>query len=228
MKKRSLLLVGIFIIFLTFYNFFPKYIFPVFSTKKEKKIVVIDAGHGGNDPGKVSADGTQEKDINLEIAKYLQDYLIAQDYTVYLTRDSDCGLYDPSASNKKTSDLQHRIQFFKDKNASYVISIHQNSYSDTIQHGAQSFYHTGSTSGKRLAESIQTALLKIDPGNTRSAKSSDSYYLLKNSSMPAVIIECGFLSNPEETALLKDANYQKKIAYAISLGLCAYDRTSIK
>lgn len=225
MKKHSLLLVGGIIVFLTFYNFFPKYIFPVFSIKKEKKIIVIDAGHGGNDPGKVSADGTPEKDINLEIAKYLQDYLIAQDYMVYLTRDTDCGLYDTNASNKKTSDLRHRIQFFKDKNASYVISIHQNSYSDTIQHGAQSFYQTGSASGKLLAESIQNTLLKMDPTNTRSAKSSDSYYLLKNSSMPAVIIECGFLSNPEEAALLKDTNYQKKIAYAISLGLCAYDRS---
>lgn len=186
---------------------------------------MIDVGHGGNDPGKVSADGTQEKDVNLQIAGYLRDYLIAQDYSVFLTRETDCGLYDANASNKKTSDLQNRIQFFQDKNAALVISIHQNSYSDTIQHGAQTFYYSTSEPSKQLAEIIQTSLLKIDDTNTRAAKSSDSYYLLKNSPMPAVIVECGFLSNPEETAKLTDSNYQKKLAYAISLGICEYDNS---
>ncbi len=184
---------------------------------------MIDVGHGGNDPGKVSTDGIQEKDVNLEIAKYLKDYLIAQDYTVYLTRETDCGLYDDGASNKKTSDLKNRILFFQEKNAALMVSIHQNSYSDTIQHGAQTFYYSTSEPGKFLAETIQSSLLKLDDTNTRTAKSSDSYYLLKNASMPAVIVECGFLSNPEETAKLTDPNYQKKLAYAISLGICAYD-----
>ncbi len=228
MKKRSLILVSLTLLFLTFYNFFPRYIFPVFSTQKEKKIVVIDAGHGGNDPGKVSADGTKEKDINLTIAKYLQDYLIAQDYIVYLTRESDCGLYDANASNKKNSDLRNRVQFFKEKNAAYVVSIHQNSFSDTIQHGAQTFYNGNNLSSKSFAEAIQKSLLKIDSSNTRSAKSAESYYLLKNTPIPSVIVECGFLSNPEETALLKDPNYQKKLAYAISLGICTYDHSTSK
>ncbi len=184
---------------------------------------MIDVGHGGIDPGKVSGDGIQEKDVNLEIAKYLKDYLIAQDYTVYLTRETDCGLYDEGASNKKTSDLKNRILFFQERKASLMISIHQNSYHDTIQHGAQTFYYTTSDSGKLLAETIQTSLLKLDNTNTRTAKSSDSYYLLKNVSIPAVIVECGFLSNPNETAKLTDSNYQKKLAYAISLGICEYN-----
>lgn len=223
MKKYYLFITLICLI--SFFSLLRHNYFPVFSSKKEHKTIVIDVGHGGNDPGKVSADGTQEKDVNLQIAGYLRDYLIAQDYSVFLTRETDCGLYDANASNKKTSDLQNRIQFFQDKNAALVISIHQNSYSDTIQHGAQTFYYSTSEPSKQLAEIIQTSLLKIDDTNTRAAKSSDSYYLLKNSPMPAVIVECGFLSNPEETAKLTDSNYQKKLAYAISLGICEYDNS---
>lgn len=223
MNKLTLYITCILVCILSFISLLHHNHFAVFSTKKEKKVIVIDVGHGGNDPGKVSADGTQEKDVNLEIAKYLKDYLIAQDYTVYLTRETDCGLYDEGASNKKTSDLRNRILFFQEKNATLMVSIHQNSYSDTIQHGAQTFYYSTSEPSKLLAETIQSSLLKLDNTNTRAAKSSDSYYLLKNSSMPAVIVECGFLSNPEETAKLTDPNYQKKLAYAISLGICEYD-----
>lgn len=211
--------------FVSFWGIMNHYGFPVFSTKKEVKTIVIDVGHGGNDPGKVSADGTQEKDINLQIARYLRDYLIAQDYTVYLTRETDCGLYDQNVSNKKSSDLKNRIQFFNEKKAAIVVSIHQNSYSDTIQHGAQAFYYSTSEQSKQLAEHVQTSLLNMDNTNTRTEKSSDSYYLLKNSSMPAIIVECGFLSNPEETAKLTDPNYQKKLAYHISLGICSYDNS---
>lgn len=225
MNKYYLFIICALICLISFFSLLHHNHFPVFSSKEEAKTIVIDVGHGGNDPGKVSADGTQEKDINLEIAGYLRDYLIAQDYTVYLTRETDCGLYDENASNKKTSDLRNRILFFQEKNATLVVSIHQNSFSDSIQHGAQTFYYSTSEPSKQLAEIIQDSLLKIDSTNTRTAKSSDSYYLLKNSSMPAVIVECGFLSNPEETAKLTDPNYQKKLAYAISLGVCEYNNT---
>lgn len=224
MKKYTLPLLCLLIVVYSLINYLNHYGYPVFLLKREKKTIVIDVGHGGNDPGKISTNGTEEKDINLEIAKYLRDYLIAQDYIVYLTRDSDRGLYDDGASNKKTSDLKNRIQFFKDKNATLVVSIHQNSFSDPLQHGAQTFYYSKSDPSKQLATSIQNTLLKLDPTNTRTEKSSDSYYLLKNSSMPAVIVECGFLSNPDETAKLIDSNYQKKLAYAISLGICSYEK----
>lgn len=223
MNKLYLYITCALICLISFFSLLYHNHLPVFSTKKENKTIVIDVGHGGNDPGKVSTDGIQEKDVNLEIAGYLKDYLIAQDYTVYLTRETDCGLHDANASNKKTSDLKNRVLFFQEKNASLVVSIHQNSYSDTIQHGAQTFYYSTSEPGKQLAECIQKSLLKMDDTNTRTEKSSDSYYLLKNSTMPAVIVECGFLSNPEETAKLTDPNYQKKLAYAISLGICEYD-----
>lgn len=194
----------------------------VFSINMRSAVIVIDVGHGGSDPGKVSPDGVEEKQINLAIAKYLQDYLIAQDFTVYLTRDTDKGLYDENVSNKKRSDLNNRIRFFKEKNADLVISIHQNSYPDASQHGAQTFYYKGSEKSKQLASKIQDSLLAIDSTNNRAEKANDSYYLLKHSSVPAVIVECGFLSNPEETARLTDYNYQKDIAYRIAVGVCMY------
>lgn len=225
MKKYYMFIISVILCIIASVSFFEHYGFPVFSTNKEKQVIVIDVGHGGTDPGKVSASGIEEKDVNLQIALFLKDYLIAQDYIVYLTRETDCGLYDDNVSNKKTSDLNNRIRFFNDKNAAYMVSIHQNSYPDTIQHGAQTFYFTNSEVSKAFAESIQTSLLKIDNTNTRSAKSSDSYFLLKHSSMPAVIVECGFLSNPEEAARLTDPNYQKQLAYAICMGVCTYDST---
>lgn len=190
--------------------------------KMRSFVIVIDVGHGGSDPGKVSTSGIEEKNVNLAIARYLQDYLIAQDYTVFLTRDTDCGLYDENVSNKKRSDLNNRIKFFTEKNADLVISIHQNSYPDQTQHGAQTFYYTGNDNSKALAENIQESLLSIDSTNKRKAKANDSYYLLKHCPSPAVIVECGFLSNPEETERLTDSNYQKNLSYAISIGVCRY------
>lgn len=228
MKKNYMFSICFLLCFITLIFLCDHYAEQVVSTKKHNTTIVIDVGHGGSDPGKVSTDGIKEKDINLQIALYLKDYLIAQDYVVYLTRETDCGLYDENVSNKKTSDLNNRIQFFKEKNAAYVVSIHQNSYPDTIQHGAQCFYFAGSSEGKEFAESVQDALLKMDETNTRQAKSSDSYYLLKHSAVPSIIVECGFLSNPEETAKLTDSNYQKQIAYTISLGICNYASSKIQ
>ena len=204
-------------------------VFP-FCHKLSKQVValqttiVIDVGHGGSDPGKVGIQGIKEKDVNLAIARYLKDYLIAEDYTVYMTRETDQGLYDESVSNKKKSDLSNRIQFLQKKNASCMISIHQNSYPDTIQHGAQTFYYEGRDEDKNFAQYVQDSLLAFDPSNTRQIKSNTSYYILKNAQVPSILIECGFLSNPEETANLTDPNYQKQIAYAIAIGTCRYLR----
>lgn len=196
----------------------------VVALHRNKTTIVIDVGHGGSDPGKVGIQGIKEKDVNLAIARYLKDYLIAEDYTVYMTRETDQGLYDESVSNKKKSDLSNRIQFVQKKNASCMISIHQNSYPDTIQHGAQTFYYEGREEDKNFAQYVQDSLLAFDPSNTRQIKSSTSYYILKNAQVPSILIECGFLSNPEETANLTDPNYQKQIAYAIAIGTCRYLR----
>lgn len=194
----------------------------VFSKKECKGIIIIDVGHGGSDPGKVSEDGTKEKDINLEIAKYLKDNLIAQDFVVYMDRECDQDLSSPGASSKKTSDMKNRVLFFEEKQADCVISIHQNSFPDTSSHGAQVFYYGKSENGKEMANYIQNALLKFDTTNKRVAKENDNYYILTKSKMPTVIVECGFLSNPTEAANLKNDTYQKQLAYSICMGFCKF------
>lgn len=224
MKQRYMIFLCVILSVIAFGTLYYHYGLPVISSTRSEKIIVIDVGHGGADPGKVSASGIKEKDVNLQIALYLRDYLIAQDYTVYLTRETDCGLYDENVSKKKVSDLNNRIQFFKDKNADYVVSIHQNSYPNSAPHGAQTFYFTGSTEGKVFAETVQESLLAFDETNTRQTKNSSTYYLLKHSQVPAIIVECGFLSNPDETMKLTDPNYQKELAYAICIGICRYAR----
>lgn len=223
--KKYVFIYSCFLLFLiAVFPFCHKLSKQVVALHRNKTTIVIDVGHGGSDPGKVGIQGIKEKDVNLAIARYLKDYLIAEDYTVYMTREADQGLYDESVSNKKKSDLSNRIQFLQKKNASCMISIHQNSYPDTIQHGAQTFYYEGREEDKNFAQYVQDSLLAFDPSNTRQIKSNTSYYILKNAQVPSILIECGFLSNPEETANLTDPNYQKQIAYAIAIGTCRYLR----
>lgn len=185
--------------------------------------VVIDAGHGGADPGKVSVDGSLEKDINLQIAKKLQTFLIMEDVDVILTRESDAGLYDENASNKKVQDMKNRVGIIEEKQPALTVSIHQNSYHEEYVHGAQTFYYAGSEKSKELAERIQQVMtLELDKDNTRQAKANDSYYLLKKTSSPIVIVECGFLSNNEEAQKLSSDIYQEKVAWAIHLAILQY------
>ncbi|MCD7752375.1 MAG: N-acetylmuramoyl-L-alanine amidase [Lachnospiraceae bacterium] len=185
--------------------------------------VVIDSGHGGIDPGNVSDDGTEEKTLNLAIARKLQAFLEANDITVIMTRSDDSGLYAESASNKKVEDMKNRVALMEEASPDLVVSIHQNSYSDSAIKGAQVFYYTTSTKSQTLAEILQTSLIKrLDPDNTRQAKANDTYYLLRKTSVPIVIAECGFMSNPDELALLKDEDYQSKVAWALYMGIMEY------
>ena len=185
--------------------------------------VVIDAGLGGADPGKVSVDGSLEKDINLEIAKKLQRFLIMEDVDVVLTRESDDGLYDENTSNKKVQDMKNRVQIIEEKKPALTVSIHQNSYHEEYVHGAQVFYYANSEKSKELAERIQQVMtLHLDKQNTRQAKANDSYYLLKKTSSPIVIVECGFLSNYEEAQKLSSDLYQEKVAWAVHLAVLQY------
>ena len=191
--------------------------------EKTRQCVVVDAGHGGMDPGKVSVDGSLEKDINLQIAQKLKKFLELEDVEVILTRDSDSGLYDESASNKKVQDMKNRVDVIEGNKPRLTVSIHQNSYHEEYVHGAQTFYYEGSTESSRLAERIQqTMVLDLDPDNTRQAKANDSYYLLKKTSTPIVIVECGFLSNYEEAQKLASDYYQEKVAWAIHMGILQY------
>ena len=185
--------------------------------------VMIDAGHGGNDPGKVAADGSLEKDINLEIALCLGDYLEKKGMDVYYIRQKDMGLYSPGSTSKKSEDLKKRCEIIEDIDPDITISIHQNSYQESYVKGAQVFYYSQSVQGKALAEALQENLRKnADRENTRKAKANDSYYILKNTVSPTVIVECGFLSNPKEAEKLQESSYQEKLAEAIYHGICDF------
>ncbi len=190
---------------------------------KDVRCVVLDAGHGGDDPGKVGINGAKEKDINLEIAQRVKKYLEANDVKVVMTREDDAGLYSPEASNKKVQDMKRRIELIDASKPDVTVSIHQNSYPEEYVHGAQVFFYTGSKEGERLAGTIQKQLVKkVDPDNKRQIKANDSYYLLKKTGIPIVIVECGFLSNSEEAEKLCDEEYQEHVAWAIHIGILQY------
>ena len=191
--------------------------------KKGEVTVVLDAGHGGADPGKIGVNGEKEKALNLEITLLLKKKLEEQKVNVVLTRDSDVGLYDTGSNNKKVQDLQRRCELIHKTAPVCTVSIHQNSYTTPDVKGAQVFYYTHSAEGKRLAEGLQTALVEgVDPSNHRQAKGNTSYYLLKKTDVPIAIVECGFLSNPGEAQLLITEEYQEKLADAICNGILQY------
>lgn len=184
----------------------------------EDKNIVIDAGHGGWDPGKVRADGIKEKDVNLEISKKLQQYLEQGGAFVLTTRTDDSAL-----SEKKRVDLKARKEIAADENVDMFISVHQNSFPKSSVKGAQVFYYSKSEESKLLAEKIQSRIKEVaDSQNERVAKPNSEYYLLKQSKIPSVIVECGFLSNDDENAKLHDEEYQSRIAWAIYMGIMDY------
>lgn len=187
--------------------------------------IVIDAGHGGNDPGKVGVNGELEKDINLAIALQLKEVLEKENISVVLTRTDDDNLSNGATQNQKRADMQNRCQIITETNPVFTISIHQNSYPAENVSGAQVFYYSDSKEGAALAATLQNALKEhLDPSNKRQPKGNDSYYLLKKTPTPTVIVECGFLSNPTEASLLATADYQEKIVNAISLGILTFLR----
>lgn len=187
--------------------------------------IVLDAGHGGFDPGKVGVNGAKEKEINLKVAQILKQYLEAAGFTVDMTRTTDDGLYSENDTNKKAADMKKRVSIMEEKQPAFAISIHQNSFTQESSFGAQVFYYTTSEEGKHLAEVLQKTIREaVANGNYREAKANDSYYLLKKSPCPLVIVECGFLSNPSEAALLVTEDYQKSMAWAICLGVVEYCR----
>lgn len=191
--------------------------------EKEKKTVVIDPGHGGNDPGGIGVSGVLEKDVNLSVALFLKSYLEQQGLEVVMTRDTDKGLYSESTRNKKKEDLAKRIEIITEAKPDFVLCIHQNIFTDSKYSGAQVFYLKDSDEGARLASCLQDQLIAgVDPENTRVPKSNMNYYMLKNSPAPIVIVECGFLTNSAEEAKLGTVDYQRKLAWNIYLGTMHY------
>jgi len=177
--------------------------------------------HGGFDPGKVTANGTEEKDINLEIAKKLESKLKENGITVLMTREDDSGLYDEDSSNKKAEDMKSRVDLINETKPVLAVSIHQNSYTDASVKGAQVFYYTHSDTSKKIAEDMQELLREVDTGNTRQAKADSTYYMLKKTEVPTVIIECGFLTNAVDAAKLQEEAYQQDMADIICEGIIA-------
>ncbi len=190
---------------------------------KGERVVVIDAGHGGVDPGKVAINRALEKDINLSIAQKLKVMLQEEKITVIMTRNEDNGLYDEGDRNKKIADMKKRCAIVNEANPDLLVSIHQNSYQSESVKGSQVFYYEKSEDGKRLGEILQNSLIKqVDQSNNRTAKSNNNYYMLLHVQCPAVIVECGFLSNWREAEKLKTDEYQEKIAQALKKGILEY------
>lgn len=191
------------------------------SDKVEKKeyTVVLDAGHGSSDSGKVGINGVLEKDINLSISKKTKKYLEKKGIRVVMTRDKDESLAEGENGNRKVQDMKARVKRINDTKPDLAVSIHQNSYHEESIHGAQVFYYEHSESGEKDARILQEALLAVDPDNTRQVKANTTYYLLKRTEVPILIVECGFLSNQEEAEKLASEDYQKEIAKAIANGI---------
>lgn len=177
--------------------------------------IIIDAGHGGEDGGAVSITGAAESQINLAISCKLEDILAFYGTVPIMLRREDISLHDQGANTlreKKVSDLHNRVSQIEETPNAVLISIHQNSYPDTRYHGAQVFYAPTPGSDK-LADHIRRSLLVLDQGNAREIKQiPNSVYLMNHISCPAVLVECGFLTNTQEEALLRQSSYQKKIA----------------
>lgn len=185
--------------------------------------IVIDAGHGARDAGCSGINtGIKESDINLKITLKLKKYLEDFGFNVVLTRDSDSPLYSQNATNHKREDMEKREEIIKNAKADMVVSIHQNSYPEISQKGAQAFFNPQNANSKTLSESIQKQLKSQLVDARENANSGDYYILNISNSLPVSIVECGFLTNPDEEVLLSSDEYQSKIAYAIMCGIVEY------
>ena len=230
-KRITLILSGIFLSIFVFILTTGKnteqtnYISTV-SLPASGKTIVIDAGHGVPDEGAQSSRGTTEAETNLKIALKLQNLLEQSGCTVILTRSDENAIYDidsKTLKQKKISDIKNRVKIGNESSAYIFVSIHLNKIPQSQYDGWQTFYKEGSEEGARLAKTIQENLNKtIQKENNRIAKTIDKVYIIKHVEIPTTIVECGFLSNPEEEKLLLEDNYQNKLAWGIYNGIIDY------
>lgn len=190
-------------------------------------LIVIDAGHGGEDGGTQSYDGTLEKDINLSICLKIDEVLKSEGFRTVMTRDGDYMIYDENSSTqreKKVSDIRNRLKILEENGNCILLSIHQNYFAESKYSGTQVFYSKNHQDSIALAEEIQRAVVsELQLDNTRQIKESGTdIYLLYHSPVPAVMVECGFMSNKAEADRLKDENYQLQMSEAIVDGLISY------
>lgn len=196
----------------------------VISHSEEGHVVMLDPGHGGYDPGAITSQGVYEKSINLQIAQRVKEMLGPSGIAVFLTREEDID-YAPDGvkgkNTKKQIDLNRRIDLANEAKADVFVSLHVNATATGQNSGAETFYHYKSESGKGLAVLIQQELIKIPGMNRRIAKPGD-FYVIKNTSMPAVIVEVGYLSSAKEQKKLQQSWYQEQLARAIAKGIANY------
>lgn len=203
---------------------------PVFN-EENKVCFVIDAGHGGEDAGAVAPDGTTEKDLNLEIASLLKVVLELNGASVVMTRDSDTLLYDyyhdltDYTGQKKVYDLKNRLKIAEEQENSIYVGIHMNKFAESKYSGLQIYYSPNNEQSYTIAADIKNTVTKhLQPSNKRPLKRGDSsIYILNRATIPAVLIECGFLSNENELELLKSRDYQKSLALNLFASLVKYD-----
>jgi len=195
------------------------------ATESNLPIVIIDAGHGGEDCGAIGKSGVYEKDLNLEIANNLRQYLENSGYTAIMTRTTDRLMYNEEENIKgmrKIYDLKNRVKIANSYENAILISIHMNSFGDSKYSGLQ-VYYGNSESSSTLANNIQTEVKRLlQSTNNRQIKSGKELYLLENSENPAVLIECGFISNEEECQKLSEKEYQKELCFSILCGIIKY------
>ncbi|MDL2257937.1 N-acetylmuramoyl-L-alanine amidase [Eubacteriales bacterium OttesenSCG-928-K08] len=179
-------------------------------------VIVVDAGHGGPDGGAVTADGVPEAGINLTIAQLVENGLREAGFSVVMTRSDENAL-----ANSKQQDMHARREIMRMDSVNAIVSIHMNKFQDKSVSGPMAFYMKGSKEGEKLATCVISAVCETIGRQSRPANPGD-YYVVRESIAPAVIIECGFLSNPEDARLLQDPEHQQKLADGIVAGLCAY------
>lgn len=199
------------------------------ASAKEDNLIIIDAGHGGVDPGAIGINGLKEKDVNLDIAITLRDMLTTSGYRVLMTRETDIAVHDPKYTtihSIKSSDLNNRLKLMREFPQAPVILIHQNEYVYESSRGAQMFYGRYNEKSKELAEALRVAFVeKLQPDNRRGCKKSTSaVYVLHNAPNPIVLAECGFLSNSIEAELLLDQEYRQKVAFTLYCGIMEYSK----
>lgn len=195
--------------------------------------IIIDAGHGGEDGGAVVQDNIVEKDINLAIAQKTNEFLSLFGFQTYMVRDSDKLIYDSDSKTqrqKKNSDLRNRLSLMNKFENCLYISIHQNKYEDSRIWGAQTFYSPNDEKSPILAEFIQSSIISLtQPNNKRTIKKTGTnVFVIYNATKPAIMVECGFMSNNDELLKLKDNNYQNQMSFSISNGILNYYISEVK
>ena len=189
------------------------------------KTIVIDPGHGGPDGGAVGSDETEEKDISLAVSKMLQSYLQQNGALVYLTREEDTDLADESTkglARRKAEDIRNRLEFIHEKEPDFFLTVHLNAVPSSRWKGAQTFYYPSFDENGHLAKMIQEEIIRNLENTNRSPLVINGVYLLKHAKAPGALVEIGFLSNPEEQALLTQEDYQRKMAVSIYEGVLRY------